>query len=943
MTKRGPIGPPLAFVVFLAAAVFSWFPPCAAADQLDDEFRFASGLIELGFPDYADKVVQQVLRLHPDQKDRAKLIQAEILISRRKFADAEAIVKTMPSDSPKAQAITLVLAKGYHLMGDTEKAKQLYNDFFKLYEGRTPTDPDLLRFYQDSAYQFGQMLEAAGDKAGAVKAYGRILATKPDRNTMRRIQADQAELYVKIAADSPDQREMFLGEAKKLCDAIQWGGMDIWFGQSIMTLAHMEMVRGNKDAAAKVLQGNMDILKEIDTYLKDQGLPLSVSPMAGARFLLGQLYQQQAESLAKIQNQRDAAVASYGKALAEFINVFAKYADSDWGPQAGVRAQQIKATLEQQYGKKVNWELGAFSTQAAEAQFRLADNLFRQKQYKSAIDEYLKNLNQFPETEATPPALANVALSYTELGDKLMVKMVSEYLGERFAGKEGAALALLGIGKAYFDRKDEPMYVYEYETYLKHFPKHNRAAAILFILAGMRKQAGDLAGAAKYYQQIVEKYPKDQYYPKALSQMAWGYYASSNWEGAIKGFISYVAEAQPGPDKAQGQFALADSYRRLDKLPEALAEYEKLIQWLAPKETPFSTSAADAQKNADVLERAAFQRGYCLARMKQPPEAVPGYRTNAIKAYDQFLALFPQSRLAPEALNGKGTAQLELGQFDAAAKTFDEVAARYPQSDQGRNALFSLVRSAMEIKQYDQARSAFAKMMTSPGTYTADQFVRLGQMMLDAGQYAEAAQAFQQVTASSQERNQLERSLYGVGKAQFELKNYIESIRSLEDLMGRYPKSGLFYDAKFTLGNAYREVGDTTNALLALGDVMKYADKPVLINQASYELGLIQKQQGDNTGALASFLRVALLADPKKPELRPYIEKSILEGIKLAMDMLRYQDVQDLCDQYLKVFPDSDKIETIRKYKADAKMKATASPPPAQPAAPTPEQQPKQP
>jgi hypothetical protein len=48
-----------------------------AADELDQEFLFASGLVNLGMSDYADKVVQQVLRSHPDQKDRAKLIQAD--------------------------------------------------------------------------------------------------------------------------------------------------------------------------------------------------------------------------------------------------------------------------------------------------------------------------------------------------------------------------------------------------------------------------------------------------------------------------------------------------------------------------------------------------------------------------------------------------------------------------------------------------------------------------------------------------------------------------------------------------------------------------------------------------------------------------------------------------------------------------------------------------
>lgn len=915
----------------VVVTLLACFSSSTIADELDQDFQFAAGLVDMGFADYADKVVQNVLRLHPDQKDRAKLIQAQILISRRKFAEAEELVKAMGASNPKAQAISLALAKGYYVLGETDKAKQLYNEFFKQYEGRVPTDPDLLRFYQDSAYQFGQMLQMAGDREGAIKAYSRVLATNPDRNVGRRLMSDQAELYVKVAAEGPpDQREKNLGEAKKLCETIQWGGMDIWFGQSIITMAHIAMVREDRGAAQKTIQSNLDILKEIDQYIQDQGLPLSVSPMAGARFLLGDLLQQDADTLAK-QNKKDEAVQVYGKALGEFYNVFAKYGDSDWGPQAGVRAQQLKTLLETQYGKKVNVDLGAFQTKAAEAQFRLADNLFRQKKYQEATVEYLKNLNSFPETDASVSALGNLLLSYANMDDKLMVKMVSAYLGERFAGKESAAMALLAAGKFYFDRKDETMYMVEYDTYLKYFPKHPRAAGILFTLAGLRRQTNDLAGATLYYQRIVDGYPKDQFYTKALNQMAWGYFAASNYEGAIKGLTNFIREAQPGPEKAQAQFALGDCHRQLGRLAEALAEFTTVIQWLAPKNNPYATSAADVQKNQELLEKAAFYRGYCLQRIKDPPEAVAENRAQGIKAYDQFIALFPQSKLAPKAMNGKGTIQLELGQFDAAAKTFDDLAAKYPQSDEGKSALFSLVRSAMEIKQYDQAKSAFEKMITRGG-YTPDEFVRIGQMMLDAGLYPQAIEAFQQVVTSTQERNLLERSLYGLGKAYYEMKKYNEAIRALEELMQKYPKSGLFYDAKFTLGGAYRETGSLSNAVLVLSDVFKYADKNILINKASVELGQIQEQQNDLQAALASFSRVALLGDPNDAEIRPLVEKSILKCIDLSDQMQRYQDELDSCDQYLKLFPTGAKIDEVRKKKADAKLKAIQ----AAPAAPAP-------
>ncbi|MBU1694482.1 MAG: hypothetical protein KKC51_11030, partial [Verrucomicrobia bacterium] len=344
----------LLLMILLAPAV------CAQELNVDQEFEFARGLIPLGFPDYADKVVQQVLRRHPDLKDRATVIQAEILISKRKFAEAEEMVKAMDPASPKAQAISLAVGKGYYAIGEQDKARSIYENFFKQYEGRLPTDADLLVFYREAAFQFGQMLEMAGDLAGAVGAYDKYLQTKPDPNVVRALMAKQAEAHVKLAEGltGPEQ-EKHLAAAEKLSSDLQWGGMDIWFGQSLITVAHAHLVRGRPADAQKFLTQNMDILKEIDDYIRTHDMSMSLSPMAGARFLLGELYQKDAEALAKQDGKGKEAVQAYAKAITEFINVFAQYSTSDWGPKAGLRANDIKKVLEEQYDKQVKWQMDA--------------------------------------------------------------------------------------------------------------------------------------------------------------------------------------------------------------------------------------------------------------------------------------------------------------------------------------------------------------------------------------------------------------------------------------------------------------------------------------------------------------------------------------------------------------------------------------------------------
>ncbi|NKB24717.1 MAG: hypothetical protein GKR87_10160 [Kiritimatiellae bacterium] len=162
----------LSSVALCSAFIFLFLTPFSScADELDQEFRFVSGLVEWGFPDFADKVMEQLQKQYPGQKDRMTVVQAQVLIRRRKFSEAEALIKRMPSDSLKVDAINIALANAYYGIGETEKAGMLYKTFFNKYKTDLPTDPDLLRLFQETAYEVVQRLKLAGDLAGAAQSY----------------------------------------------------------------------------------------------------------------------------------------------------------------------------------------------------------------------------------------------------------------------------------------------------------------------------------------------------------------------------------------------------------------------------------------------------------------------------------------------------------------------------------------------------------------------------------------------------------------------------------------------------------------------------------------------------------------------------------------------------------------------------------------------------
>jgi outer membrane protein assembly factor BamD (BamD/ComL family) len=371
----------------------------------------------------------------------------------------------------------------------------------------------------------------------------------------------------------------------------------------------------------------------------------------------------------------------------------------------------------------------------------------------------------------------------------------------------------------------------------------------------------------------------------------------------------------------------------MNQFVEAANELEVLISWIAPSDNPYASTAAEKQSLVGLLEKATFQRGQCFARVSEPANQIPEYRDKAIRAFDIFVKMFDNSELAPKALGSKGTVLLELKRFDEATKTFDELAAKYPNSAEGKNALYSLARAAMEIKQYDQGVSAFQRMMDQAQVYDADEFVRLGQMMGDAGYSKEAIKAFaeaqnkvSQMPAEKQEtmRPVLERSLFGIAQAYFSAKQYNEAIQAVDELLTKYPKTGLFYDAKFLQGQAYRDAGQLANAVTALSDVFRYASDSALINRATLTLAEVQAQNGDLIDALASYQRIALLTDRNNLEYRPAIEAALMKSIELGTQLSRYKEVIENCDEYIKLFPQGSNIEQVRKMRGDAVLQSAA-------------------
>jgi len=893
------------------------------ADEIDRELDFASALAHFGLPYYGSRVVERLLVQQPGARERAKPVLVELMVLSGRLGEAEAMVKTLSATDSRLPTIQLSLANGFYTAGQFQKTREIYDQFFNKDKGAVLTDTN---FFRNAAYQYGQILEHAGDPLGAIRAFQHIVELDPRSEAGRQAMAEQADLYIKLADDTAVQsnRITYLTQATKVCDQL-FLNLDLWFGRALISKANALARLGKAGEARKMLHDQMDVLRQIDGVLKEQGPEaVELSPMAGARAVLGDLYVQEGRTLLQVKGQEAKALPAFGAALTEYVNVLNKYPKSAVAPEVAAHAQDLVAQLKAM-GHRPSVDLSRWANVARTAVFEPADEIFRSGQYGRAVAEYEKLLKQFPAGNGVAAALGNLMLAYAHTNQQEKAMATAIDLGGRFGKDAHAGMSLLQLAKFYEDQQDGRRMLAVYDLFLKYFPKHERAGSVLYRLAFLANQAKEPERAKQLLQRMVDDLPDDPLAAKAMSQLAWNYYAGSNYVAAIKGFTGYLAEAQPGPDKAQAQFFLATALRLTDKPRKALTEYEALINWLQQDRNTYAHTSADLQRNEELLEQARFQVGVCYDAFKKVDNGSAPQHVRALETFDKFIQDYPHSKLAPKAMRAQGTIYLELNKFKQAARVFDELAAKYPNTEEGKSALYSLTASALDVRQDQQARNALDKMLATSDKFDPVLFIKLGQAFDLAKQPQEAIRCFTVAVQRFEGQPLSEVALYSLGQARLNAKDFVGAVQTLESFFKKFPNSGFFREGKFALATAARQAGQFNVAEGALGDVMRqFGGKPDVFNKANLELAKVQRARGAKEAALASCQRVALLGDPQNADLAPIIEEAYWEGFGLGLELKRYDDVIKNCDAYERAFPHGKYLEEARHARNEAKSRASS-------------------
>lgn len=790
--------------ILLAAFSVAAYGQTAEDIELQTEMRYIEGLGKLNMPDYAELVLADMQRKFGSGSE-TKILQLEQMLRQGKFdAAVQEIARAGDSDTVPIWQMKLLLADYYYGFGKYPEALGIYNQFINKFPSGAPGELELL--HREAAYKYAQMLIFLKKDKQALEAYRVLAKLKLEREIMRQVQFEMAEVLVRLAGAEPagsGSRSAYLDEAQKICENILWV-QDLWFGRGIVQLAHIYMLRNDVEGAQKLINSYMPQLVSIDEqlqeYSKSSGEDMTrLSPVAECRYLMGAMMHDEAKKLLEIKDgaepseedrmkARDMLVGkktaaggtSTTGAYQEFINVAVQFPGSSWAPDAMMRAEEIESTLVGQ--RLVRAITPAIPSEKrreiAERQFQSARMLYNQQQFENAIEVYLAVLASFPEVVPDSiSALSELARCYIELWNpedpnaqvyEIYADTVVDYLADRFC-RNPRALVQAGdeirrLADSYGERKQEAKRQQTYETFFECFPLHPMAAPMLLNFAERNYAAQDFEKAMGYYEQLANSYSNSPLSIDAINRIATIYRDKGDTTNELAWLDVYVKRLEenkkPGQKMVTAVFQIAQAKRAeaakglrsadLEVKKASNAEIMRVIKMYAqickmvadPDPTKYSSNADDNKRNQQLNEAALYGQAFCLSSLTLPADKLKALKQAAIAGYEKLLKAFPETEYAPASLAQIGTLWVALGETAKADEALTRLSDKYPESKEAKMALFTRGSALIELGFRAQGVEVLKQMFADAAKYPPQQMLVAGQELLKSKEYELAMQGF---------------------------------------------------------------------------------------------------------------------------------------------------------------------------------------------------------
>ena len=247
----------------------------------------------------------------------------------------------------------------------------------------------------------------------------------------------------------------------------------------------------------------------------------------------------------------------------------------------------------------------------------------------------------------------------------------------------------------------------------------------------------------------------------------------------------------------------------------------------------------DLQQKTDAQNQATQASLEALKKSQQALEQRILSIENVIKSQGLMDLLSQIDRLNEELNKIKGELEVAQHHIDLSQQRQKDLYAdtdgRLRKLEAGNS---SATNTATEIKE-PQAQVNSAN--TTPAESSAESKAFEGaQALLQAGKYKDAFDAFDKFLQGYANSKQVPNAQYGLGYAQFSLKNYKAAIATQQKLISQFPESLKVPDAKFNIANCQIQLSDIEGAKKSLRDLIAQHPASELVPNAKRRLAVLE-------------------------------------------------------------------------------------------------------
>ncbi len=542
-----------------------------------------------------------------------------------------------------------------------------------------------------------------------------------------------------------------------------------------------------------------------------------------------------------------------------------------------------------------------------EAQFRLAQSLYRMEEYQAAADAYANvdmESSEFGAVSAFERGLALYKADRKKDAADAFAAMAAQFSADKNAAKaalyagtflyetddyEGAVARLEPLTESDNPFADEAAYWLamarfrlnqldtaqkNFEDALKKHPSSAMAGDMRLGLADVLLALNNLKDAAGAFEKYADDSPDGEQAPRALYSAAVALHRADMFDRAdevCKKFLDRYPKDDLAADvlflSGENRFLADDNegaaqryhdfIKQKNGNPERLARAHFRLAWVYHENKRYDEALAQIEKidttvaDKVIKSESAYVAGLCHFEK--------GAYADAIKRFEQYIGAEDHSRFGDDAQLKIAIAWEKQEKPENAIQSLRNFMKEYPESELVCHAQFLLAERYSEVEDYREALKHYRVVVDreDAGDLAPYALFGLGVAGYDQKQWNEAADAFGRLVEEYPKSDLVPQAWYRRGRALMNASEWKEASAAFNELLQTAPKHELARAAQVNVATCLQELKEWDSAAkslsAAIADFKPGDDQP----QLYYELAWAHREAGREQDALKAFKELA--------------------------------------------------------------------------------------